>query len=431
MGNFSNNAITDLGKMLLADMQAGAVFTPTRIVMGSGSMPGGATAQSMTDVITPVKSLVINRKKRTPDGKCVFGGVYTNEEVTSPFYFRELALYAKAVYYNVDGSVKSETAEILYSYGNAGATADYMPAYSTSTVVEKQMDIVVWVGNDTQVDLTIESGVYITHGHFDSHAARHAIGGEDPITPTSIGAVPLDGSESITGRSLYINNYHAQVGANESRAVLNSYDVAGDNDSYRGIAVLNKNDLADISRALCFAVRDLGVGEVLYRIYGEHNKPTPAEISAAPAGHVTKVYQAYTDEDITNAMLDAYAATANASVGYFVINVVLPDLMLLGGHWHMIIYRRDTEYGTFELISYDARTTRKMTRSMYRGVLQAMAWDNPPMTVDVEYRTTERFHDEAVYKKNDAMGNILWRKESENAWRLLSSASYVSPATVE
>ena len=162
MGNFSNNAITDVGKMLLADVQAGAVFTPTRIVIGSGSLPSGATTQGMTAVINPIKSLVINKKKRTPDGKCVFGGVYTNEEVTEPFYFRELALYAKAVYHNEDGSVKSEGAETLYSYGNAGATADYMPAYSTSTVVEKQMDLVTWVGNDAQVDLTIESGVFVT-----------------------------------------------------------------------------------------------------------------------------------------------------------------------------------------------------------------------------------------------------------------------------
>lgn len=176
MGNFSNNSITDVGKMLLADVQAGAVFVPTRIVIGSGSMPSGATANGMTDVITPVKSLAINKKKRTPDGTCVFGGVYTNEEVTAPFYFRELALYAKAVYLNEDGSVKSETAETLYSYGNAGATADYMPAYSTSTVVEKQMDLVVWVGNDAQVDLTIASGIYASKD--EVAPAGYGLGGE-------------------------------------------------------------------------------------------------------------------------------------------------------------------------------------------------------------------------------------------------------------
>lgn len=162
MGVFSNNSITDVGRMMLADVQAGAVFTPTRIVIGSGSMPGGATAQGMTHVITPVISLAINKKQRTPDGKCIFGGVYSNADVTTAFYFRELALYAKAVYLNADGTVRSEGEETLYSYGNAGSTADFMPAYATNAVVEKQIDLVTWVGNDAQVDLTVETGIYLT-----------------------------------------------------------------------------------------------------------------------------------------------------------------------------------------------------------------------------------------------------------------------------
>lgn len=339
MGNFSNNSITDVGKMLLADVQAGAVFTPTRIVIGSGSMTGGATAQGMTDVITPVKSLAINKKKRTPDGKCVFGGVYTNEEVTEPFYFRELALYAKAVYYNEDGSVKSEGAETLYSYGNAGATADYMPAYSTSAVVEKQMDLVVWVGNDTQVNLTIDSSIYVPHEDFDAHAARHASGGEDPITP--------------------------------------------------------------------------------------------ADIGAAPFGHVTKSYDAISDAEIDAAMLDAYELTADKSVGYFVIAVNTEGLMLPGGSWHITVYRSNASFGSFEIISYETNMTRKTTRGLHGGSLLPITWYNPPLLAGVEYRTSDRYKGSVVFKKVDANGNILWRAGHETSWHLLSAASYVSPATVE
>ena len=190
MGNFSNNAITNAGRALLADVQAGAIFTPTRIVMGSGELPIGTTTRNVTNVITPVKSLAITKKVRTPDGKCIFGGVYSNVEITVPFYFRELALYAKAVYLNTDGSVKSEGAEVLYSYGNAGDTADYMPAYSTSTAVERQLDLLTWVGNDAKVDLTIESGILVTQEAFGSHASRHALNGEDPLSAADIGAAP-------------------------------------------------------------------------------------------------------------------------------------------------------------------------------------------------------------------------------------------------
>lgn len=331
MGNFSNNAITDVGKMLLADVQAGAVFTPTRIVMGSGSMTGATTAQSMTDVITPVKSLAINKKKRTPDGKCVFGGVYTNEEITVPFYFRELALYAKAVYLNEDGSVKTEGPETLYSYGNAGSTADYMPAYSTSTVVEKQIDLVVWVGNDAQVDLTIDSGIYVPHEDFDAHATRHAVGGEDPITPESIGAAP-------SGYGL-------------------------------GEAMSADRAIADCNTAL-----ECG----WYVIRGAEN---------APPGATFGVLEVSARDGENIKVQTVKSALTNGSV---------------------IICIRTYSEGW-----------------------KPWEWVNPPMYPGVEYRTTERYKGLAVYKMVDTAGNVLWRSETEQSWHLLSSASYVVPATVE
>lgn len=182
MGNFNNNAITDVGRGLFAEVQAGAVFIPTRIVIGSGELPTGKTPATMTDVINPVASLTINKKERTPDGKAIYGGVYTNKDITTAFYFRELALYARAEYRDENGVVTQAVPECLYSYGNAGTSADYMPAYSTSAVVERQMDLVVYVGNDTTIDLTVESGVYVTREEFEQ--AMEYAGGGLVIMPT-------------------------------------------------------------------------------------------------------------------------------------------------------------------------------------------------------------------------------------------------------
>lgn len=162
MGNFSNNAITENGRHLLADVHAGAVFIPTKIVLGSGSMPIGKTSATMTAVVTPVIELTINKIEKTNDGKCIIGGVYTNRDIDTDFYFRELAVFARAEYREADGTVTRSVPEVLYSYGNAGTTADLMTAYSTASVVEKQIDLVVYVGNNAVVSLTIESGVYIT-----------------------------------------------------------------------------------------------------------------------------------------------------------------------------------------------------------------------------------------------------------------------------
>ena len=180
MAGFTYNSITERGRILLSAAQVGATFEATKIVMGSGNIPSGYTAATMTAVVAPVIELEINKKKRAGDGTVTFGGAFSNETITEAFYFREFALFARVQY--ADGTYSDE---VLYSYGNAGGNADLIPAYSTSTVVEKQMDLVVYVGNETQVNLTVASGLYNTH------ADNHAAGGEDPLTPAMIGALPM------------------------------------------------------------------------------------------------------------------------------------------------------------------------------------------------------------------------------------------------
>ena len=58
-------------------------------------------------------------------------------------------------------------------------------------------------------------------------------------------------------------------------------------------------------------------------------------------------------------------------------------------------------------------------------------WVNPPMASGVEYRTTERYLGVSVYKKVDANGNVLWRKDGESEWHLLTSSNYIAAATLE
>lgn len=157
MGSFKDNAITDAGRILLGDVQMGATFTPTKLVLGSGQLTPGVTPRTIKNVVVPVIELTPNKKQRSNDGTFIVGGLYSNEKINDGFYFRELALYAKAVW--KDGR---ETTEVLYSYGNAGNLADYMPAYSAGTPVERQIDIAIYVGNDTKVDLTIASGMYVS-----------------------------------------------------------------------------------------------------------------------------------------------------------------------------------------------------------------------------------------------------------------------------
>lgn len=171
MATFKDNALTNVGQLLLADVQLGGVFEPTRIVLGSGLMPSGLTAAQMTDVVAPEVSLEINKKEKTGDGRVVLGSYFSNKEITKPFYWRELAVYARVRWTRNDGSYEYSD-EVLYSYGNAGAQADHIPVYGANNVVERQIDLITWIGSETEVNLTITGGVWVTHSELNKAIAE-------------------------------------------------------------------------------------------------------------------------------------------------------------------------------------------------------------------------------------------------------------------
>ena len=183
MGVFNTQGITDLGRQLLATVQGGsAAFDATKLVIGSGFMPSGTTVNSITEVVTPVKTLSITKKEVTNDGKAIFGGVYSNTDISTSFYFREFALYARPMYNSGDTATYGQ--EVLYAYGNSGNNADLMPAYSTSTNIEKQLDFVVYVGNDTSVNLTVESSVVVSVGMLETILDDY-VKKDEAITPSA------------------------------------------------------------------------------------------------------------------------------------------------------------------------------------------------------------------------------------------------------
>lgn len=172
MSAFYDNNVTDVGRLLLGDVQMGASFVPTKIVIGKGYLPQGKTTRTMTDVADVVKELALNKATKNPDGDAIFGAIFSNEDIQEAFYYRELGLYAKGVYYNQSGGVERETVEVLYSYGNAGENAELIPAYSTGSVVERQLDLLVYIGNDTEVNLELETGLYVTIPVFNDTVER-------------------------------------------------------------------------------------------------------------------------------------------------------------------------------------------------------------------------------------------------------------------
>lgn len=148
------------GGILLADVIAKeATLDITKIVLGSGYLPEGKGMQQMTDIAIPEVELPIKRKYRAEDAaEVVIGTDFTNETVTKSFYYREFGMYAKAIYQD-----ETESEEVLYLYGNAGDSAEWIPAHSTSTAVVKRIDMVTYVGSKTNVNVEIANGINPTY----------------------------------------------------------------------------------------------------------------------------------------------------------------------------------------------------------------------------------------------------------------------------
>ena len=441
---YFNNAITLNGRLMLARAQSGAVLIPTRIVIGSGNIPAGHTPETMTAVVSPVKELTINKKQTMPDGKCIIGCVYNNADITAAFYFRELAVFMRAEYRAEDGTVTQAFEEVLYSYGNAGATADYMPAYSTSTVVEKQIDLVVWVGNEAKVDLTIESGVYVTRDQvapagYGLGTAGTYVTERNAITASGfyrLGIDTPDGTDWWGHATAY--------SANNIELVLVRYNgdkirsVKSENGwgewEWINIPLETNVPYRTTERRKGKAVYKMldSDGVLRYRPDGETAWKTYAqEIGAAPVGfgyggeHVPVF--AGTESEL-EAIFSSYLATMSTASTRQIAFGCSSGTFAQRGTFMATIYKFTDDYSHIVASIYGGFI---VTKSLMNDKWLPFEWVNPPLDVGVEYRTAERYNGKSVYKKVDSNGNILWRAENETSWHLLASASYIAGATVE
>lgn len=195
MSGFDVNAITDAGSLLIAKVMASkGTITFTRIVMGDGYMPSSQLPEHMTAVVSPKAEMEVTKCEVTGSGAAVVGGRYDNSEQSQDFEWRELGLYAQ----------DPDLGEILYSYGNTGSSAETIPAGGGSTVVEKLIDVVTYVGNDVTVSaefapLVVPSADEVTITELDKHLSvkdgglqlKHAA-----IVDATGGFVSYDGMDS-------------------------------------------------------------------------------------------------------------------------------------------------------------------------------------------------------------------------------------------
>ncbi|MEC0269048.1 phage tail protein [Paenibacillus anseongense] len=152
MSAFGGLQITNKGRALQAKAQIGTTIHYNRIAIGDGSLSGQVIAE-LNELVHEKKSLTISKLKTLTGGLAAVGAPLSNQDISTGFYFREIGVFAQ----------DPDIGEILYCYGNAGQTADYIPAGGEEDILEREIDVITIVGNTANVSASInQSLVYAT-----------------------------------------------------------------------------------------------------------------------------------------------------------------------------------------------------------------------------------------------------------------------------
>jgi len=151
LANFTNLRLTDAGLNLLTNVQAGADnLTFTKMVLGDGEL--STPISKLTALVNPKIECVVTSGKQVGTSTYQIGAVFSNLDILTGFWWRELGVYAKG----------NDNTEILYCYSNAGDAGDYIPVGSDERI-EKNVFVSLAVGNAENVTVEISgSDTFIT-----------------------------------------------------------------------------------------------------------------------------------------------------------------------------------------------------------------------------------------------------------------------------
>lgn len=128
--------------------------------------------------------------------------------------------------------------------------------------------------------------------------------------------------------------------------------------------------------------------------------PTPSEIGAASTSSgygstAINLGSFENEEDLTTAIEAVYVNMSNSETKMirFQSYPSTSDYNFYG-----VLAKSSANYGSLHVQTAFSRGTM-LLKTKFAGVWQPLEWENPPMKLDVEYRTTERWDDKPVYAK--------------------------------
>lgn len=106
-----------------------------------------------------------------------------------------------------------------------------------------------------------------------------------------------------------------------------------------------------------------------FREYTTADKPTTADVGAAPNGLVHAVVEANTNEEITSVMLEWIASMPDRHVRHYILNVSALGLSLDGGTWFLVINKASSTHASIIATRYDVSGIMVQACSLNGGTL--------------------------------------------------------------
>lgn len=155
--------ITDEGYNLMRRMLTeGCTVDFTRIEMGNGEPPE-SNLRKVTALSNAVVSLNVDSVDVQDDNTISISSIFTNEGLDRGFYFREKGIYA------TDGQK-----EILFSYANAGPSANYIDPPSVEVIEKKIITHITQMQESTEkINVKVKSGIYVTTDVFQNFQSQN------------------------------------------------------------------------------------------------------------------------------------------------------------------------------------------------------------------------------------------------------------------
>ena len=191
MASFPTMTVTNAGQAVLTKGLNGQELSFPKIVLGDGDLNG----QSISTLIALIsqKAYCDVTRKTVTGGAYQVGGLLLPANITSGFYWREIGLIV---------TDPDTGAEVLYAYANAGTATDYIDPNATDSRFEKNIYVNTKISSASGVTISIPSSDTYALADLSNinlelalkvfaaavHAANHATGGSDPLTPAQIGA---------------------------------------------------------------------------------------------------------------------------------------------------------------------------------------------------------------------------------------------------